>query len=190
MGQDGTTAGIGQAAAWVAVLAIVLVAMRSVRSVGADERLVVIRRGRGARLRGPGLVAVVPGLDHAVRIPLRDRWHDVTELDATTRDAVRVTVTAAATGTVSDPLRYALASCPDAAVEWVLEAELRRFLAQRDLAQLATLATTGVLELPAAVSARTAGWGIEIAEVQVGRLDTRVDPGLLRWAGTQQGAPR
>lgn len=190
MEPHGTATGIGgeviapgpQAAAVVAGLALVLLAACSVRSVPADERLVVIRLGRRARLRGPGLVAVLPWIDHGMRVPLRDQWYDIAPLDATTRDAVRVTVTAAAIGTVRDALRYATASSPDPAVEWVLEAELRRSLAERDLAQLAILPTIGFPTLPAAVSARTAIWGVEIIEVHVSRIETPVDPGLVRWA--------
>ncbi|WP_170231145.1 SPFH domain-containing protein [Pseudonocardia kunmingensis] len=154
----------------------------SLRSVGVAERMVVVRLGRRARLRGPGLVAVLPWLDRGVRVPLRAQWYDVVSLDATTRDAVRVTVTAAAIGFVRDAMRYAMASSPEPAVEWVLEAELRRSLAERDLAQLAILPTTGFPELSDAVSARTGIWGVEITEVQVSRIETPVDPGLVRWA--------
>jgi hypothetical protein len=186
----GTVTGLGaevlvggpQGAAVLAGLALVLLVACSVRTVRVDERLVVVRLGRRARLRGPGLVAVLPGLDHWVRVPLRDRWYDVALLDATTRDAVRVTVSAAAIGIVGDAMRFAMASSPDPAVEWVLETELRRSLAERDLAQLTALPATGFPALPAAVSARTATWGIEITEVQVSRIETAVDPGLVRWA--------
>jgi regulator of protease activity HflC (stomatin/prohibitin superfamily) len=158
-----------------------LLLLCSLRSVPLGERMVVVRRGR-ARLRGPGVVALLPFLDRGVRVPLGVRWYGVDRLEATTRDAVRVAVTAAATGTVQDPLRYATASNPDQAVEWVLESELRRRLAERDLAQLATAPLTGATELAAAVSARTAEWGVEIGDVQLGRVETRVDPSLVRWA--------
>ncbi len=192
MDLNSATAGIGAAApvaapsphalTLTAALAVVLLVLCSVRSVPMDERMVVLRLGRRARLRGPGLVAVVPGLDRGVRVPLRDRWYDLPWLDATTRDAVRVTVTATATGAVRDPVQYITASAPASAVERVLEGELRRCLAERNLAQLATLPETGFPALPATVSARTADWGVEITEVQVGRIETRVDPGLVRWA--------
>ncbi|HYH32233.1 MAG TPA: SPFH domain-containing protein [Pseudonocardia sp.] len=191
MGSDGTTAGAGAAAplpvsgtqaATLVALAVVLLALCSVRSVPVDERIVVLRPGRRARLRGPGVVAVVPGLDRGVRVPLRERWYDVTRLDATTRDAVRVTVTATATGTLRDPLQYVLSGRPDAAVEWVLEAELRRCLAERDLGQLATVPATGLPGLAPAASARTAAWGVEITDVQVARIEAGVDAGLVRWA--------
>jgi regulator of protease activity HflC (stomatin/prohibitin superfamily) len=172
-----------RAVTFTAVLAVVLLVLCCVRSVPVDERMVVLRLGHRARLRGPGLVTVVPGLDRGVRVPLRDRWYDVSWLDATTRDAVRVTVTATATGAVRDPLQYITACAPASAVERVLEGELRRCLAERDLAQLATLPITGFPALPATVSARTADWGVEITEVQVDRIETRVDPGLVRWAG-------
>lgn len=191
MGADDATAGIGtapipvsgaQAAAVTTALGVILLAACSVRSVAPDERMVVVRLGRRARLRGPGLVAVVPGLDRGVRVPLGVRWYDIAWLDATTRDAVRVVVTAAATGAVRDPLRFVMAASADPAVEWVLETELRRCLAERDLVQLATLQATGFPDLAATVSARTATWGIEISDVQVSRIDARVDAGLVRWA--------
>lgn len=85
-------------------------------------------------------------------------------------------------------MRFAMASSPDPAVEWVLAAELRRSLAERDLAQLATLPTTGLPTLTAAVSARTARWGVEITDVHASRIETAVDPGLVRRASEQRGA--
>jgi regulator of protease activity HflC (stomatin/prohibitin superfamily) len=173
-----------QAAALATALGLLLLVCCSVRSVAPDERMVVTRGGRATRLRGPGVIAVVPGLDRGVRVALAVRWYEISWLDATTRDAVRVVLTAAATGTVRDPLRYVAVSRPDPAAEWVLEAELRRSVAQRDLAELATLPVTGFPDLAATVSARTATWGIEISDVQVGRVDVRVDPGLVRWANT------
>ncbi|OLT02143.1 hypothetical protein BJF90_05220 [Pseudonocardia sp. CNS-004] len=173
-----------QAVALATALGLLLLACCFVRTVDPDERMVVTRGGRGSRLRGPGVVAVVPGLDRWVRVPLTVRWFEIAWLDATTRDAVRVVLTAAATGTVRDPLRYVTVSRPDPAVEWVLEAELRRCVAERDLAELATLPVTGFPDLAATVSGRTATWGIEISDVQVGRIDVRVDPGLVRWANT------
>ncbi|MHA6619894.1 SPFH domain-containing protein [Pseudonocardia sp. DLS-67] len=183
MGRDGATAlDTTQAGVLTTALGLLLLALCSARSVAADERMVVIRLGRRARLRGPGVVAVLPGLDRGVRVPLGVRWYDVCWLDVTTRDAVRVVVTAAAAGVVRDPLRYVTAGSADPAVEWVLEAELRRCLAERDLAQLATLPATGFPDLAATVSARTATWGIEISDVRVGRIDARVDAVLVRWA--------
>lgn len=75
-----------------------------------------------------------------------------------------------------------LALCSVRSVAPVLEAELRCCLAERDLAQLATLPATGIPDLAATVSARTATWGIEISDVRVGRIDARVDAVLVRWA--------
>lgn len=174
------------AAIALVVLALVVLALCSLRVVPTGQRMVIFRLGQAARLRGPGVVAVLPGVDRGVRVPVHARWYDVTWLDATTRDAVRVTVTAAASGVVREPVRYALAGPPAADVVWALEAELRRCVTERDLIELATGSATGFPALTAAVSARTAQWGIEITDVEVTRIEVRVDQGLVRWASELQ----
>lgn len=169
---------------WLVVggLLLAVLAVYACHVVPFDERLVVLRRGRPGPTRGPGVVLLVPGLDHAVRVPLRARWFDV-RVDATTRDGVTVTVAGTALGAVRNPTRYALTvEPPTSATSWAIESGVREHVATLDLLDLADVSTLRPPELPGRISERTGEWGVEITDVELGPVEVRVDGDLVRWA--------
>ncbi|GAA0919180.1 hypothetical protein GCM10009559_01120 [Pseudonocardia zijingensis] len=171
--------------AWALAGALVLAvfAVNSVRLVPADERLVLFRRGRGHRVTGPGLVFVVPGVDRGVRVPMCPTWTDVVWVEATTRDSVPVTVHGAALVATVDPVRYALAAEPaDAATTDAVEAEIARYVSEHDLVELSGWAADRYGELTSRVDARTREWGVEVARVELSRIDVRLGWELIAWA--------
>ena len=73
------------------VLALVLVllavlAWLSVRIVREYERLVVFRLGRALGAMGPGLILLIPFIDQARRVDLRERFFDVEPQTTITKD--------------------------------------------------------------------------------------------------------
>jgi regulator of protease activity HflC (stomatin/prohibitin superfamily) len=172
--------------AWMVSGALVLavLAVYSFRVVPADECLVRFRRGRrGHQLKGPGLVVVLPGIDRVVRVPLGKTWADVMWLEATTRDGVSVTVNGAALVSVFDPGRYALVNdSPAGATTEALEGEISRYVAERDLVELSESDADQRGELMSRVNARTGQWGVEVARVELSRIEVRLDADLIRWA--------
>jgi SPFH domain / Band 7 family len=172
--------------AWMVsgALVVAVLAVSSFRIVPADERLVRFRLGRrGHQLKGPGLVVVLPGIDRGVRVPLRETWADVMWQQATTRDGMSVTVNGAALVSVLDPGRYALASdSPEAAITEALEVEISRYVAERDLVELAESAVDQHGELASEISAMAGEWGVEVARVELTTIEVRLDGDLIRWA--------
>src|SRR5690349_12374067 len=86
-----STASAATAILIVLVLLVVLALMAaggSIRVLREYERAVVFRLGRLTTVRGPGLVALVPGVDRMVRISLRTVALGVPAQDVITRDNV------------------------------------------------------------------------------------------------------
>jgi regulator of protease activity HflC (stomatin/prohibitin superfamily) len=54
----------------IVLIAAVIVAILSVRVVGEDERLAIMRLGQFIGVRGPGIVWLLPLLDKTTRISL------------------------------------------------------------------------------------------------------------------------
>ena len=64
----------------------------SVRIVREYQRLVVFRLGRSIGARGPGLVMLIPGIDHGVKVDLREQYIQVPHQTCITRDNAPVNV--------------------------------------------------------------------------------------------------
>ncbi|GAA2108436.1 SPFH domain-containing protein [Actinomadura alba] len=153
------------------------------RVVAEGERLVVFRFGRLAAVQGPGLVVVLPGVDRGVRVSLGTDYVDLLWLEAVTRDDVKVTVNGAALATVSDPVSYVRhPEPPVSATVAAAEAEIRGYVAERDLAELVEPSEADRRELSARISRRTRVWGVEVTLVEFSRVQLRLQADLIRWA--------
>lgn len=69
----------------VGVLGVSLMA-KAIRVVPEFQRLVVFRLGRALSPRGPGLVLLIPFIDRAVRVDLRETFFDLPPQSTITRD--------------------------------------------------------------------------------------------------------
>jgi len=77
----------GQGILLVVIILIVLAILRSaVRAVKEYERLVIFFIGRFRTVRGPGLTFVLPFVERAERIDLRERFLDIEKQTAITKD--------------------------------------------------------------------------------------------------------
>ncbi|NLE53192.1 MAG: paraslipin, partial [Chloroflexi bacterium] len=65
---------------------LVMLGRLSIRIVREYERLVVFRLGRALGARGPGLVLLIPFIDSAVRVDLREIFFDVEPQTTITKD--------------------------------------------------------------------------------------------------------
>ncbi|WP_246090818.1 SPFH domain-containing protein [Nonomuraea deserti] len=126
------------------------------------------RLGRVAGVRGPGLVVVWPGVERAVRVSLRLMCLDLFCAGAVTRDGVAVRVKAGAVAEVSDPVRFAMAmDGPLAAATVVAERELRRQIAEVDLADLPAMISRSGAETAERISEATGRWGVRVTLLDV-----------------------
>src|SRR5262245_32593100 len=77
-----------------AILIALVIAFSSMRVLREYERGVVFLLGRFWRVKGPGLILVVPGFQQMVRVGLRVVVLDVPSQDVISRDNVSVKVNA------------------------------------------------------------------------------------------------
>jgi regulator of protease activity HflC (stomatin/prohibitin superfamily) len=90
----------------VAVVLIVL-AYLSIRVVNEFERLVVFRLGKTSpeRVRGPGLVILIPIIDRAVKTDLREQFIEVPSQTNITRDNAPINIDFLIYWRIVDPMR-------------------------------------------------------------------------------------
>jgi regulator of protease activity HflC (stomatin/prohibitin superfamily) len=87
----------------LALVLVVVLAVSALRVLREYERGVVFLLGRFWRVKGPGLVLIVPGVQQMVRVDLRVVTMDVPPQDVITRDNVSVKVSAVVYVRVVDP---------------------------------------------------------------------------------------
>jgi regulator of protease activity HflC (stomatin/prohibitin superfamily) len=158
----------------IVVAAIVLLvlgataAAASVRVLREYERAVVFRLGRLMEQRGPGVVAIVPGIDRMVRISLRTITLTVPPQEVITRDNVPVRVTAVAYYRVVEPNRAVVEvqSYQDATLQ-IAQTTLRSVLGGADLDTLLGERERLNEDLQHVIDTHTEPWGIKVSAVEI-----------------------
>lgn len=170
---------------WVRAGCVLLasLATASVRVVPSHERAVVLRFGRVDRLRGPGLIAVVPGAERVIRISVRDRILQPFVIAATTSDDMRVRVTATAHFRVFDPISCARARADVSAYTAnAIEATVRDDVNSTRLHDLGHGSTERATRLLWEVNTVASDWGVEVRELETSTIELQAPPRLLHGA--------
>jgi regulator of protease activity HflC (stomatin/prohibitin superfamily) len=76
----------------VVVLVVLGALATAIRIVPEYQRLVVFRLGRSVGARGPGLVILVPFIDRAVRVDLREQVREIPHQTSITKDNASISV--------------------------------------------------------------------------------------------------
>jgi regulator of protease activity HflC (stomatin/prohibitin superfamily) len=156
--------------------------LAAVHIVPIHERLVVIRLGRCHRVRGPGPVLIVPGLERAVAMSIVPARTGQVAVDAVTRDGVAVTAVVSLWYRVSDP---ALAVCvtSDALSDAgeATERAVRHRLAQVRLPEILCGPHQWAAGLVDEIDRVSRSWGVRVLDLEIFDVALQLTPGLRRW---------
>jgi regulator of protease activity HflC (stomatin/prohibitin superfamily) len=169
------------------VLAAVLAL--SVRIVREYERAVVFRLGRLLPVKGPGLVALLPGVDRMVRIDLRTVTLTIPPQEVITRDNVPARVAAVCYFRVIDPAAAVTqieAFAP--ATSQIAQTTLRSVLGRAELDQLLAERERLNEDLQKIVDEQTEPWGIKVTTVEI--KDVEIPEAMQRAMARQAEAER
>ncbi|MFW2331270.1 MAG: slipin family protein [Nitrospinota bacterium] len=152
--------------------AVVALLSVSVKVLNEYERGVVFRIGRLFRVKGPGLIVVLPVIDTMVRISLRVVTLDIPTQDIITKDNVSVKVNAVVYFKVLDPDK-AIVEVEDFyyATGQLSQTSLRSVLGQVELDELLSERDKINVELKNILDIRTDPWGIKIENVEIKHVD-------------------
>ena len=94
----------------IALLAIVIVAfafllLNMIRIVREYERLVVFRLGRCIGQKGPGIIFLIPVVDVAIRVDLREQYLEVPRQTCITKDNAPISMDFLIYWKVTDPIQ-------------------------------------------------------------------------------------
>src|SRR5512146_800369 len=170
------------------VLLIVLVTS-SFRIFREYERGVVFTLGRFWKVKGPGLVIIVPGIQQVVRVDLRTVVLEVPTQDVISRDNVSVKVSAVVYMRVIDPQR-AIIQVEDYlnATSQLAQTMLRSVLGKHQLDDMLAEREQLNADIRQALDAQTDSWGIKVSNVEIKQVD--LTESMIRAIARQAEAER
>ncbi len=92
----------------ILILILFYIISRMIRIVPETERLVVLALGRYAGTRGPGIVLIVPIIEQARKVDIRERFLDIPSQTAITKDNAPIAIDFLVYYRVIDPKRAVL----------------------------------------------------------------------------------
>jgi regulator of protease activity HflC (stomatin/prohibitin superfamily) len=176
----------------VGIIAAVLVIMlltSTFRILREYERGVVFLLGRFWKVKGPGLVIIVPFIQQMVRVDLRTRVLDVPPQDVISRDNVSVKVNAVVYYRVLDPEKAIIQVEEfETATSQFAQTTLRSVLGQHDLDQMLAERERLNNEVQRILDERTDAWGIKVSNVELKHID--LNESMIRAIAKQAEAER
>ncbi len=170
----------------LALLGIIINAIKILREY---ERGVIFQLGRFWKVKGPGLIIVIPVIQQIERVDLRVIVMDVPTQDVISRDNVSVQVNAVVYFRVIDPEKAIIQ------VEHYLEAvsqlaqtTLRSVLGQHELDEMLSDRDTLNKDIQTILDRHTDSWGIKVAMVEIKHVD--LNESMIRAIAAQAEAER
>ncbi len=153
------------------------------------ERGVIFFLGRFQKVKGPGLIIVVPGIQQIVRVGLRTMVYDVPTQDVISRDNVSVKVSAVIYFRVVDPER-AIINVEDffEATSQLAQTTLRSILGQHELDEMLAQRDKLNQGIQRLLDEQTESWGIKVINVEIKHID--IDESMIRAIAKQAEAER
>jgi regulator of protease activity HflC (stomatin/prohibitin superfamily) len=173
----------------VAAVLVIMLLTSTFRILREYERGVVFLLGRFWKVKGPGLVIIVPFIQQMVRVDLRTRVLDVPPQDVISRDNVSVKVNAVVYYRVLDPEKAIIQVEEfETATSQFAQTTLRSVLGQHDLDQMLAERERLNNEVQRILDERTDAWGIKVSNVELKHID--LNESMIRAIAKQAEAER
>ncbi|MGH6627954.1 MAG: slipin family protein [Burkholderiaceae bacterium] len=179
-------ASVGLSGVLLVALLLVVSAFRILREY---ERGVVFMLGRFWRVKGPGLILVIPGVQAMVRVDLRTVVLDVPSQDLISRDNVSVKVNAVVYFRVVDPQK-AIIQVENflAATSQLSQTTLRAVLGKHVLDEMLAERERLNIDIQQTLDLQTDAWGIKVSNVEIKQVD--LNESMIRAIARQAEAER
>lgn len=153
------------------------------------ERGVIFLLGRFYKIKGPGLILVIPFVQQMVRVDLRIVTMDIPSQDVISKDNVTVKVNAVLYFRVMDPQK-AIINVENflEATSQLAQTTMRSVLGQHELDEILSARDTLNADLQRILDQSTDAWGIKVSTVEIKHVD--LDDSMIRAIARQAEAER
>ncbi|MFS8980109.1 slipin family protein [Cupriavidus necator] len=168
---------------------IALLVISAFRVLREYERGVVFMLGRFWKVKGPGLVLIIPVVQQMVRVDLRTVVLDVHPQDVISRDNVSVKVSAVVYFRVVDP-EHAIIQVANflEATSQLSQTTLRSVLGKHELDEMLAERERLNFDIQQSLDSQTDGWGIKVSNVEIKHVD--LNETMIRAIARQAEAER
>jgi regulator of protease activity HflC (stomatin/prohibitin superfamily) len=151
-----------------AIIAAFILIKATVRVLREYERAVVFNLGRFDKVKGPGLVLLVPFIQEMVRVDLRIQVIEIPSQDVISHDNVSMKVDAVLYFNVVDPER-AIIQVQNylPATNMLAQTTLRAVLGQHELDEMLSERTKLSTDIQSILDTATETWGIKVSNVEI-----------------------
>ena len=173
------------------ILLAVLVAIlySAIKILREYERGVIFLLGRFWKVKGPGLIIVIPGIQKMIRVDLRTIVMDVPPQDVISRDNVSVKVSAVIYFRVMDPEKAIIqVENRVEATSQLAQTTLRSVVGQHELDDMLAEREKLNADIQGILDHTTEGWGIKVTNVEIKHID--LDESMIRAIAAQAEAER
>ena len=171
------------------IAAAALFVFSAIKVLREYERGVIFLLGRFWKVKGPGLIIVIPGIQKMIRVDLRTIVMDVPTQDVISRDNVAVRVSAVIYFRVLDPERAIIqVENRVEATSQLAQTTLRSVLGRHELDDMLAEREKLNADVQEILDQNTEAWGIKVTNVEIKNVD--LDESMIRAIAAQAEAER
>ena len=161
----------------------------AIKILNEYERGVIFLLGRFWKVKGPGLIILIPAIQRMVRVDLRTIVMDVPTQDVISRDNVSVKVSAVIYFRVMDPEKAIIqVENRVEATSQLAQTTLRSVLGQHELDDMLAEREKLNADVQSILDTSTEIWGIKVSNVEIKHVD--LDESMIRAIAAQAEAER
>ena len=168
---------------------VIIILVNTIKILKEYERGVIFFLGRFYRVKGPGLIILIPFIQTMTKVDLRVIVMDVPTQDVISRDNVSVKVNAVIYFRIVDPEKAIIqVANVFEATSQLSQTTLRSVLGQHELDDMLAERDKLNADIQAILDQRTDNWGIKVANVEIKHVD--LDESMIRAIAQQAEAER
>ncbi len=171
------------------LLALLGLVISGIKILREYERGVVFMLGRFYKVKGPGLIVIIPIIQQMVKVDLRTIVMDVPSQDVISRDNVSVKVSAIVFFRVIDPEKAVIqVEQYYNATSQMAQTTLRSVLGQHELDEMLAERDRLNADIQTILDQQTESWGIKVTNVEIKQMD--LNENMVRAIARQAEAER
>ncbi len=174
---------------YIFISILLLLLISAFRILREYQRGVIFMLGRFYKVKGPGLIVVIPLIQQMERVDLRTVVMDVPTQDVISRDNVSVKVNAVVYFRVIDPEKAIIqVEHFYEATSQLAQTTLRSVLGQHELDEMLAERDRLNIDIQTSLDKQTDAWGIKVSNVEIKHVD--LDESMIRAIAKQAEAER